>query len=125
MAFLDLNEECAKRWPFMLFVLIGALLFLAVVLLFPSVPTLAGVFCIILFAGEWSGVLKARLTAVGLPHSRWMILLYGLLVYIACALLFFLFSMGRFLTPGLFVLLNLPLAFVKDKSSGAEASSLR
>jgi hypothetical protein len=78
MAFLNLDEECAQRWPYMFFVLTSASLYLAVVLLFPKLPFFADVLCIVIFAGEWSKVLRARVTAVGLPHALWMMSLYGL-----------------------------------------------
>jgi hypothetical protein len=108
----------------MLFILVSALLFLVFVLLLPSAPSFVSMLCIIIFAGEWAAVFKARLAAVGLPHSRWLIALYGLFVFIACVLLFHFVSNGRFLVPGLFVLLNMPLVILKEKSSGADASTL-
>jgi hypothetical protein len=124
MALLNV-EVFARRWPYMLFVLFGALLFLTFVLFLPTTPTaeasslpfLAVMFCLIFYAGEWSDILRARLAVVGLPHARWLVLLYGSLVYIACLLLFFFVPNGRFLAPGLFVLLNLPPAILKEKSS--------
>lgn len=120
MSLLNLNEICTTRWTYMFFILVSALLFLAFVLIFPTAPPIAGSICLIIFAGEWSSVLKARLIAVGLPHSRWVLLLFALFVYIACALVFYLVSKGRFFVPGLFVLLNTPLIVLKGKPSVRE-----
>jgi len=122
MALLNV-EVFARRWPYFIFVLVSALLFLIFVLFFPKassvevlrLPFLVVLFCFIIYAGEWSEILRARLAAVGLPHSRWVIGLYGLLMYIACVLLYCLVSKGRFLFPGLFILLNMPLVIIKDK----------
>jgi hypothetical protein len=124
MPFLNLNEVCATRWTYMLFIFVSALLFLAFVLMFPVAPPIAGSICLIIFAGLWSAVLKARLIAVGLPHSRWVLLLCALLVYIVCILIFYAFSKGRFFVPVLFVIMNMPLVILKDKSGGADASVL-
>jgi hypothetical protein len=124
MPFLNLDEVCITRWTYMLFILVSALSFLAFVLMFPTAPPIAGSICLILFAGVWSAMLKARLIAVGLPHSRWVLLLCALLVYVACVLLFYLFSKGRFFVPGLFVILNMPLVILKEKSSDSDASIL-
>jgi hypothetical protein len=117
MTFLNLNEVCTTRWTYMLFILVSALLFLAFVLLLPSAPSFVSMICVISYAGEWGAVFKARLVAVGLPQSRWVVALYGLFVFIACFLLSYLASKGRFFFPGLFVLLNLPLILLKEKSS--------
>ncbi len=72
---------------------------------------------LIMVAGEWGDAVRMRLKAVGLPRSWWVMLLYGSFVYTACALPFYLSSKGRFLAPGLFVLLNLPLAVMREKPS--------
>src|ERR1035437_8145293 len=117
MQFLNLDEVRTTRWAYLLFILVSALLFLGFVLIFPTAPPIVGSICLVIFAGMWSAVLKARLIAVGLPHSRWTLLFYALLVYISCVLLFYFVTKGRFLVPELFVLLNLPLVILKDKSS--------
>ena len=124
MALLN-AQVFARRWPYVLFVLVSALLFLAFVLFLPtastrealSLPFLVVLFCLIMYAGEWSAILRARFALVGLPHSRWLIALYGLFVYLACFLLSYFVSKGRFLAPGLFALLNMPLFILKEESS--------
>jgi hypothetical protein len=122
---MALFEIFARRWPYILFVLVSALLFLPFVLILPTPSTtevlplsfLVVLFCVVMYAGLWSEVLRARLAVVGLPHSRWVIGLYASFVCIACFLLCYFSSKGRFLMPALFVLLNLPLAFVNEKSA--------
>jgi RHS repeat-associated protein len=122
MALLN-AEMFARRWPYVLFVLVSALLFLTFVLVLSttspakglSLPFLVVLFCLIVYAGEWGEILRARLAAVGLPHSRWVIGPYASLVCIACFLLCYFISKGRFLAPGLFVLLHLPLVILKEK----------
>ena len=117
---------CARRWPYFLFVLVSAFLFFAFVFIFPtaatakafSLPFLAVLFGLIIYAGVWSEILTARLAVVGLPHSRWIIGLYALLIYIACFLLSYLVSEGRFLAPWLFLLLNMPLVVLREKPRG-------
>jgi|ERR1035441_5069716 riboflavin transporter FmnP len=120
-----MNEEVfAKRRPYVCFVLVSALIFLAFALFWPiglnydasSLPFLVVLFCLIMYAGVWAEALRGRLKAVGWPHSRWLIVLYGLFVYTACFLLSFYISKGRLIALGLFVLLNMPLAFLKEKS---------
>jgi hypothetical protein len=123
MALLN-AEVFARRWPYVFFVLVSALLFLAFVLFLPKastvevlpLPFLVVSFCLIMYAGEWSEILRARLAVVGLPHSRWVIGLYASLVCIACFLLCYFVSKGRFLAPGLFVLLHLPPVIPKETS---------
>ena len=65
----------ARRWPFMLFVLVSALLcFTFVLFCLPTatphealpLPFLLITFCLVVYAGEWSDILRARLAAVGL-----------------------------------------------------------
>lgn len=122
----------ARRWPYILFVFVSALLFLAFVLFLPTaapvgmlpLPFLVVLFCLILYASAWSEILRARLAVIGLPHSRWVIGLYASLVYIACFLLCYFVSKGRFLAPGLFVFLNLPLVILREESNGEDASSM-
>ena len=123
----------ARRWPFILFVSVSALLcFTFVLFCLPTatphealpLPFLLITFCLVVYAGEWSDILRARLAAVGLPHSRWVIGLYASLVSIACFLLCYFVSKGRFFFPGLFVLLNLPLFILKEKSSVPDAPPL-
>jgi hypothetical protein len=131
MALLNV-ETFERRWSYLLFVLGSALLFLTFVLFLPTtataevlpLPFLVVLFCLVIYAGEWSEILRARLIVVGLPHSRWLIALYGLFVYIACFLLSYFVSKGRFLAPGLFVLLNLPLVILKEKPSVPDALPL-
>jgi hypothetical protein len=118
-------EVFARRLPYILFVFVSALLILTFALFWPtgltyeglSLPYLVVLFCLIVYADAWATVLRVRVKAVGLPHSRWLIVLYGLCVYFACGLLWYLVSIGRFLVPGLFVLLNMPLVILKGKSS--------
>jgi hypothetical protein len=126
-------EVFAKRWPFMLFVLASGLLFLTFVLFFlPTASTheafplsfLVLSFCLVVYAGEWSEIVRARLAAVGLQHSRSVIVLYASFVFIACFLLCYFVSKGRFFFPGLFVLLNMPLVILKEKSSVPDAPPL-
>ena len=120
-----MNEEVfAKRWSYIFFILVSALLFLAFVLFWPtglayeasSLPFLVVLFFLVIYAGVWASALRGRLKAVGLPHSRWVIALYSLFVYMACFLLSYYVSKGRFIALGLFVLLNMPLVFLKEKS---------
>ncbi len=110
-----LSELFARRWPYMLFVFIGAALSLIFVLFLSTAPFLVILVCLNLYAALWASILKARFAAVGLPHSRWVICLYGLFVYIACVLLSYLFTKGRFFFPVLFVLLNMPQIVLNDK----------
>jgi hypothetical protein len=124
MPFANLNEACTTRWTYLLFILVSALLFLSFVLLFPTAPPIAGSICLIVFAAVWSTVLKARLTALGLPHSRWVLLLFALVVYIACVVLYYLVFNGRLFVPLLFVILNTPLVILKERSPGMGTSSL-
>jgi len=123
----------AKRLPFMFFVFASALLFLVFVLFFEPKISIRGAsplplflisLCLIIFAAEWSEILRARLGAVGLPRSRWVIGLYVSVVFISCFFLCYFVSKGRFLFPGLFAILNLPLIFLKEKSSAANAPSM-
>jgi hypothetical protein len=123
MSLLNLEEMCARRWPYVVFVLVSASLFLACALLFRSDPFYIGRICIFMFVGEWSGALKGRIKAAGLRPSRWLRFLYGLVVIGSCTLVFFLTPIGRFLTPGLFVVLNLPLALIGQKPSGVDAAT--
>jgi len=115
MALFGLNEVCAGRRPFVLFVFVSALLFLAFVLLFPAAPYPIWLFCMLILAGEWFDVLKARLSTVGLPHSRRTMFAYALLVCAVFELLFHFAPHARLLAPGVFVLLNIPLVILKDK----------
>ncbi len=128
-----MNEEVfAKRFPFTIFVLVSALLFLSFVFIWPtgltyeasSLPFLVVLFFLVIYAGVWTAVFRVRLKAVGLPHSRWASTLYGLFVYIAYFFLSYYVSKGRFLAPGLFVLLNMPLVILKEKSSVPDAPPL-
>jgi len=117
-------EVFARRWPFMLFILVSALLFLIFVLFFlPTASTHEALisFCLVVYAGEWSEILRARLAVVGLQHSRWVIGLYVSLVSTACFLLCYFVSKGRFFFPGLFVFLHIPLVILKEKSSAPDA----
>jgi len=116
MTLLNLEEVYARRWPFALLILTGALLFLVFVLLFPSDPLYLCRICIFMFVTEWSGALRARIKAVGLRPERLVHFLCGLLVIATCTLVFFAVPDGRFLTPALFVLLHLPLVLRNEKS---------
>ena len=126
-------EMFAKRLPFMFCLFASALLFLVFVLVFESKSSIRGAsplplflisFCLIIYAAEWGEIVRARLGVIGLPRSRWVIGLYVSVVFVSCFLLCYFVSKGRFLFPGLFVILNLPLVFLKEKSSVANASSM-
>ena len=106
----------ARRWPYILFHVASASLFLALVIVFPWMPYFVAIFCFIFFVRVWLVVLKARLIAVGLRPSLLTAIFYGLSVYMSCVLLFSFLPKGRYFVPALFVLLNLPLAILKEIS---------
>lgn len=77
--------EFGKRRPYVLFVLICIALFPPAVALLRKLPEFMGFMCFILIGGEWAGALRARLAALGLPHSRWIMVSYVTVVYIPLA----------------------------------------
>jgi hypothetical protein len=124
---VQLDEETfGQRWPFVIFVMVSTFLFFAIVRFLPrspnyealSLPYILVLFCLVLYAGAWAIVLRMRLKAVGLPHSRWLIALYGLFVYSVCFFLSYHVSSGQFIVPGVFVLLSIPPAFLREKWDG-------
>lgn len=110
MSILKLNELCANRRAFVLFILVSALIFQAVVLLFPSPPFFVLLICVVVFAGEWVDAVRARLDAIGLRSSQWLPGVYGLFVNLVCLVpLYYFFAIGRFIVPAFFFVLHLPL----------------
>jgi len=118
MGLFSEHVDLGKRRPFVLCVLANGLLLLTFALLIPWTsplawaPYLVGSFLVISFGGEYSDAMRRRAAGVGIPHPRWTALAYGSVAYVACLLLL---AKARFFAPGSFVLLNLPLAFLKEK----------
>jgi len=111
---VQLDEETfGQRWPFVIFVMVSTFLFFAIVRFLPrspnyealSLPYILVLFCLVLYAGAWAIVLRMRLKAVGLPHS-------------VCFFLSYHVSSGQFIVPGVFVLLSIPPAFLREKWDG-------
>jgi hypothetical protein len=107
------NGKLEERRPFIGFILGSALLIASFILLAPKLPSEMKTVGVFLFALPWSDVLRKRLVATGFPHSRWIIVLWESLVFLACAFLLQAFPIGKFLAPGLFVALHIPLAILK------------
>jgi len=123
MGLVSEHVKLGNRWPFVLFVAILALVFLACVLLFPTMPHVVRFFCLFIFAAEWGGALKARAVAVDLLHPLRVMYLSVFVAAVVCTLLFESSSMGRLLTPGLFFLVNLPLVILKEKPNVQDQAS--
>jgi hypothetical protein len=99
--------------------LIIVLLWSLFILLLPKAASYVGALFPVLLGYQWSVALRARLAAVGFSSTRWWAALYELVVAFSCLSLIVFDHGTRLVVPGLFLLLHIPLAILREKPDKA------
>jgi hypothetical protein len=118
----EFRHKSLRRFSSSILIIVS--LWSLLILLLPKAALYLGAIFPVLLGYQWTVALKARLAAVGLPSTRWSTALYELVVFFACLLLSTFDHGIRLLVPGLFLLLHVPLAILREKPDKASGPGL-